>query len=98
MQGMNMAVDILLDENDDLLFKDGELVLGESTTQEVGIIVRLNQGELKEDPLLGPNLITLINSNASKAKIKQRMKLHLARDGKNYDEFRDLLTLNIATH
>ena len=93
-----MAKDILLDGNDDLLFKDGELVIGESLTQEVGIIVRLNQGELKEDPLLGPNLITLINSNASKAKIKQKVKIHLARDGKNYDDFRDLITLNAATH
>jgi len=93
-----MANDILLDVNDDLLFKDGELEIGESLTQEVGIIARLNQGELKEDPLLGPNLITLMNSNASKAKIKQRMKLHLARDGKNYNDFRDLLTLNTVIH
>ena len=90
--------DLLLDSNDDLQFKNGELVIGESLTQEVGIIARLNQGELKEDPLLGPNIITLINSNAPKAQIKQRMKLHLARDGKNYNDFRDLLTLNTATH
>jgi len=93
-----MANDILLDANDDLLFKDGELVLRESELQEVGIIARINQGDFKEDPLLGPNLITLINSNAPKAQIKQRMKLHLARDGKNYNEYRNLIALQKNSH
>ncbi|MBK5213357.1 MAG: hypothetical protein JJE55_06830 [Flavobacteriaceae bacterium] len=86
--------DILLDENDDLLFDaNGELVLGDCDLQEVGIIARINKGEVKSDPLLGPNLIELINANGGEAEVKQRMKIALARDGKNYDEYRDMINL-----
>jgi hypothetical protein len=92
-----MANDILLDNEDDLLFNsNGELVIGDSTLQDVGIIVRLNQGDLKEDPLLGPNLIHLINSNADADMVKQRIKLHLERDGKNYNELENLINLNVG--
>tara|TARA_R100001369_G_scaffold89325_1_gene126839 strand:- start:176 stop:478 length:303 start_codon:yes stop_codon:yes gene_type:complete len=89
-----MAIDILLDGNDDVLFDDnGELILGETTLQEVGIIARLNKGDLKSDPLLGPNLIELINSNAPKSEIRQRLRLHLERDGKSLDDLEDLIEL-----
>lgn len=89
-----MAIDILLDENDDLLFDaNGELVLGDCDLQEVGIIARINKGEVKSDPLLGPNLIELINANGGATAVKQRMKIALARDGKNYEEFRELINL-----
>lgn len=92
-----MAVDILLNENDDLLFDaNGELVLGESDLQEVGIIARINKGEVKSDPLLGPNLIELINANGGAAEVKQRMKIALARDGKNYEEFREMINLKVT--
>ena len=51
-----MAKDILLDENDDLKILNGDFDIGESEMQEVGIILRLRQGELKSDPILGANL------------------------------------------
>lgn len=86
-----MNVDILLDENDDLLFANGDLVLGESVTQEVGILLRLNPGELKSDPILGAGLIRMIKSNAPKDKIKQRIKLTLQRDGKDYEQIKNLI-------
>lgn len=89
-----MVTDLLLDENDDLLFdSNGELVIGESDLQEVGIIARINKGEVKSDPLLGPNLIELIHANANQNEFKQRMKIALARDGKDFDEYRDLINL-----
>ena len=87
-----MAIDLLLDENDDIQFDtNGELVIGESTLQDVGIIARLNKGDLKSDPLLGPNLIELIHSNASRDEIVQRLRLHLERDGKNYEDLEALV-------
>lgn len=85
--------DILLDENDDLLIVNGDFVIGESFDQEVGIILRMCPGELKEDPVLGPQLIRLINSNTSELEIKQLVKLHLARDGKDYEEIKERLKL-----
>lgn len=84
---------MLLDENDDLLFdSNGELVLGDCDLQEVGIIARINKGEVKSDPLLGPNLIELIHDNANKNELKQRMKIALARDGKDFEEFREMIS------
>ena len=88
--------DILLDSNDDLLFVNGDFALGESTDQEVGILLRLNPGELKEDPLLGPGLIRLIHSEATEADIKRLVKLHLARDGKSYEELQERIRLQLT--
>lgn len=86
--------DLLLDETDDIQFDvNGELIYGDTTLQEVGLIARINKGELRNDPLLGPNLIELIKANGSKAEIKQRLKLHLERDEKNYTDFENLIEI-----
>lgn len=87
--------DILLDNNDDLLIVNGDFAIGESTDQEVGIILRMNPGELKEDPLLGAGLIRLIHSAAGEADIKRVAKLHLARDGKSYEELQQRIRLQV---
>lgn len=89
-----MEQDILLDENDDLIFQDGDFVIGSSLTQDVGIILRLNQGELKSDPLLGANLIKYVNSNIDEVDLQTVVKLHLQRDGKDYEEIKNYITLN----
>lgn len=85
--------DILLDNDDDLLVLDGDLVLGDTLTQDVGIILRLNQGDLKSDPLLGPGLIRMINGSANPIGLQKLVRLHLARDGKNYDNIKHLITM-----
>ena len=89
-----MEQDILLDETDDLIFQDGDFVIGSSLTQDVGIILRLNQGELKSDPLLGANLIKYVNSNIDEVDLQTVVKLHLQRDGKDYEEIKNYITLN----
>lgn len=86
--------DILLDSNDDLTFKDGDFAVGESLTQEVGIILRLNQGDLKSDPLLGPNLIQLEKGVEDTNEFQERVKIHLKRDGKNYNELKNRINMN----
>lgn len=91
--GIIMAKGILLDENDDLLFKNGDLALGDTELQEVSLLLRLNPGELKSDPILGAGLIRMIKSNADKRKIQQRVKLTLQRDGKDYDKIRNQINL-----
>jgi len=89
-----MAKDFLLDDQNDLLIKDGDFVVGESLTQEVSIILRLNQGELKSDPLLGANLIRLINSAVSEDQLQTIIKMHLQRDGKDYEDIKKYIQLN----
>lgn len=84
-----MARDILLDENFDLLIKNGDFVMGDSEAQEVGIILGISTGELKSDPLVGANLIEFIRGGASKDKIENRVRTQLELDEKDYDEIKD---------
>ena len=77
-----MAKDILLDADGDLLIENGDLKVSESDQQEIETILKLNKGDLKRDPVLGCNLMQLINSDISEVEIKQRIKLNLERDGK----------------
>ena len=84
---------ILLDENYDLRIENGGFVIGETLNQEVSIILQLNQGQLRHDPLLGPNLIQLINSNTSQTEIQTRVKLHLERDKKDFERYKERIRL-----
>lgn len=85
--------DILLDANGDLLIKDGDFVIGESLMQEVGRILEMSQGELKSDPILGPGLTRFMLGPVNENKLKQLVRVHLGRDGKNYDEIKHLINL-----
>lgn len=75
---------ILLDENNDLKISGSSLVIGDSETQEVALIIQMNQGELKSVPELGPNLIQLKKISASRFDLEQRLQVHLAIDRKDW--------------
>lgn len=75
---------ILLDENNDLLIVGKRMVVGDSQMQEVAIILEMNQGALKSNPVLGAELIQLLKGNATKADIERRTRIHLEKDGKDY--------------
>ncbi|UGU15219.1 hypothetical protein LS482_16220 [Sinomicrobium kalidii] len=85
--------DILIDKDDDLVFRNGDFATGESLTQEVALLLRLTQGELKDDPILGPNLFQFMQAGKSPAQdeIQRRVKIHLQRDGKDYNEIKKLI-------
>lgn len=85
--------DILLDDSDDLNIVNGDFVIGESTLQEVGIILRLNSGELRNDPVLAPNLIQLVNSTSNDQEFEERVRLFLRRDNKNYEDIKKLINI-----
>lgn len=87
--------DVLLDANNDLRIENGDFVIGDSLDQEVAALLQLRQGELKEDPLLGPDLFRLIHTNATEAELKQAVKMHLARDGKDYEDLKERLKLKV---
>ena len=82
------ATDILLDERDDLKVVGRDLCIGASLTQEAEILLRLNQGELKNDPPLGPNLLQLVKEKPDEQAFKERVKIHFMRDGKDYHAIR----------
>lgn len=88
---------ILLDGNNDLEIKGGTLSLGDTTMQEVGLILGMNKGELKSDPRIGPSLLTLIRSGAQQHYIQQLARQHLKLDNKNFDELKNLIAFNLKT-
>lgn len=96
---------IMLDENGDLLIRphrqpDGKLsglVLDETPVQDTAIVLEMNQGELKEDPVLGPNLIRYLRSRVDKTRIKKQIQVHLGRAGIDYNEVSEQLKLNLKT-
>jgi len=83
---------ILLDENYNLIVKNKSVVVGNSEMQEVAIIIGLNQGDQKFVPILGPNLIQLKRTPKSRFDIEQRVRVHLAKDGKDYQSIKNKLT------
>jgi hypothetical protein len=85
--------DLMLDDLHDLIIANGDFVIGENILQEVGIIIRLNSGDLKSDPVLGPNLIQLINSKEDPQEFEERVRIHLARDNKNYEDIKKLINV-----
>ena len=80
---------ILLDDEGDLLVSNGGIVIGDTEMQETAIIVGMNQGEQKFVPVLGPNLIQLLKTRSSKFYIEQRVRVHLAKDGKDYSALKE---------
>jgi hypothetical protein len=84
---------ILLGADGDLEVINGTLKFGDTTLQEVGLLLSLNQGELKTDPILGPNLVEKIRSNASRMSLQTIIKKHLKRDNKDFDEVKDYLQI-----
>ncbi len=75
-------MDLLLDDNKDISFENGDLVLGDSFQQETELILSSNQGEWKNEPLVGANMIELINSELNQLTLKNKIKSALAFDNK----------------
>lgn len=83
--------DILLNSDNDLAFANGDLVVGDATLQDVGIILQMNQGELKSFPVLGASLVQLLKSKEKHSFIEERVRVHLALDGKDYHKMKEYL-------
>ena len=45
--------DILLDDNDDLMFEGGDIAVGDSTTQNKKQLIISDKGDWKANPLVG---------------------------------------------
>ncbi len=86
---------ILLDKSGDIQVTAGGMVVGDSTLQNAKLVLELNQGEVKEDPLLGPSLTRYIRGKYSEEKILRQIKIHFQRAGIDYDALKN--SINITT-
>lgn len=58
-----MPTDFLLDDNGDLLIKDGHFVIGESTSQHKKCLLLAEKGEYRQYPFSGIGLGSYINDD-----------------------------------
>lgn len=87
--------DFKLNEENDLEIQNGDFVITESEMQEVGILLQLNQGALKSDPLCGMNMYKYLKGKGTSTELKKNLKIQLERDGKNYEEVKKRIKWNI---
>ena len=99
-------IGILLNTNYDLLIRKkvdsrglivSGMAIGDTTDQEAAIVLQIEQGELKEDPLLGCGLTTFIRGKLSNVQIDQRIRSHFTRAGIDYDTYKDKIDINTET-
>lgn len=86
-----MPRDYQLTDDGDLKIEGGDFVFGESDTDDAFIILGMNQGEWKGDPLTGCNMVQRIRSNQGPTEIERVVRAQMQRDGKNYNELKRYL-------
>ena len=86
---------ILLTAENNLLIISRRLIVGDSRMQEVALILQMNQGEQKFEPVLGANLIQYSKTKVKNFDIESRVKIHLALDDKQYDQIKQQIKDNV---
>ena len=72
--------DILFNDNNDLMFIDGDLVIGESDEQHISHLLIATPGEYKSNPLLGCAIQKKLNGNLGDSLIRN-INIQLKMDG-----------------
>ena len=72
--------DILLDENNDLLIRNGDFVFGESDQQHIECILSTNPNDWKESPVVGAALIKSLGGSLN-GFTKRNVTVQLEADG-----------------
>lgn len=75
----------------------GGLVVGNNEDQCAAIVLQMQPGELKEDPLLGAGLTKFVRGKVSSSAIDQRIRQHLTRAGINYNQYKQRIVLTSNT-
>lgn len=75
-----MPLDLKLTEDFDLLFKDGDLVIGESSRQHQTLLLLSHKGEWREFPAVGVGLARWLNDEES-GDLNARIKREFEADG-----------------
>jgi hypothetical protein len=82
---MSVAKDILLDENGELLFRNGDFVVGPSDKQNIQSILNAFPGWWKQFPEVGVGMMKYLNSTGREQEMQRNIKLQLESDGFTVD-------------
>ena len=72
------------------------LVVGPSIDQDAIIVLKLHQGELKHDPLIGPGLTRFIRGKYDASQIDSVLRRHFTRAGLDFDDYKNRITKTIG--
>lgn len=81
---MAAAVDILMDENSNILFENGDFKIGHSDFLHVKYLLLFEKGTVKNSPLTGCALRRKLNTKTAAAdilKMRKEVRLQLTADG-----------------
>lgn len=73
--------DILLNSDNEVIFKDGDVVIGNASEQHINAIIATAKGNWRKYPTLGVDLHKKIDSPTDIREIEQDAKLGLELDG-----------------
>jgi len=95
---------ILLNENNDLLINvrrdvNGKIISGlvvnNNAVQCAGLVLQANQGEFKEDPIIGANLLRNMRGKLNRHKIKHEIEVALMRANIRVEDVKNELDILI---
>lgn len=66
----------------------GGLVIGERKVQDAYLVLKANQGDFKEDPVIGANLFLNVRRKQDRKAMGKAITVSLARVGINLDDIR----------
>lgn len=72
--------DLLLDENFDLVFENGDLVIGESSEQHQNLLLLTKKGDWKENPTIGVGINGVLKDDAE-SDITSIIRVEFQKDG-----------------
>lgn len=93
---------ILIDNENDLAISikrdaNGEIasgvIISDTEMQDAFMVLSLNQGDLKEDPIAGVNLTSLIRGKLDKERIRATIKIGFQRCGIDLDMIKDRMRI-----
>ncbi len=85
---MKEVFDILSDESGDLMIKNGDFVIGESSLQHIHDIVIAEKGEYKQYPMLGVGIRQELLSNTTEVELKHMIRKELELDGMTVEQIK----------
>lgn len=99
-------VGILLNSNFDLSLKvvrdasgliTSGLQIGNTIDQDAAIVLTSQQGDIKEDLLLGACLTKYVRGKYNASQIESRIRLHFTRAGIDYSSYKERMNLTAKT-
>lgn len=85
---MAKVFDIALDETYDLIIKDGDFLVDESTAQHQELLLLADKGQFKQFPTIGIGIDLYLNDEATAQDIKRSIQEQFELDGMTIDYFK----------